>query len=428
MASYEAIIFFAIATVTVAIVFLAYVSLMKPKKIIAVVGAMGSGKSTFCKALLQQLGTYHLVCLDDIRNQKFEDLLEKEHDFLEWEKKIAAITLKSIEEHDQIIYESTGSTRVFAKVLQEAKVKKWEIFMVNIKCPYEICLSQHRAREETGHFHIIPQYKKERTPEESVEIHLKAIAKLDPDLELDSTQLSPDQMVMQFMHRYQPSSEENQIREIIHNFHYATALKWVVDHVPGKQFVKDMLKEGEDSFNRIQLKKLLTEHLEQLETLPQFEHQATYMPARSGESTAPESPEPMMNYVPPQEVGEESPLKDKWKPLFIEAHYKFLQLDHTADKETRKQLTYDILNTMDEVQRIWEEADFIKTYGTLPQHDNAGLQEMAPSQLTQRKLTLRTYITKLEKGKLMPKATTEEREQRILAYKSEMMEIERLLK
>lgn len=372
------------------------------KQIIIVIGNMGSGKSTLARLIAEKLPEYTYVCLDDNRRKTFDDVLSERHNPFEYEAKVAELTRKELQRHDRIVYETTGATRFFKDIHYQMQVTKAKMYIVKLRCQPHICLQRHKAREQAGHFHIIPQYGQQLSPEDLISRFETKSAWIRPDLELDSEQYSPDQLLRQFMRAFFPSDHERDISGLLKDFDYQEALRWVMDHVPGKSFVKQVLASGEDAYNVQTLKTLLAERLDELQSQPEA---MQHLDASANQKITPNayikpvtksvSYKPIPSLTPSLQEHE---LKEKWSPLYREAFYIFTQLDHEKDDARRCEMVHEILDRMDEVSELWKEQDFVRQYGKLPDYDKSGIDQLTPEQAATRIRTLRTYISKTRKG------------------------------
>ncbi|AWW31842.1 hypothetical protein DN752_17835 [Echinicola strongylocentroti] len=396
------------------------------KEIIIVYGNMGSGKSTFSRSLKKHLPSYQYVCLDDYRKDNFGEVLEDGHNTHEFEHKVARKTKAAIKDHQQVIYETTGGTRFFKEIYADFIRNQYKLYIVHIHCPPAICLERHMKREQDGHFHVVPVYKKRLDPKEYIERLEDRSAWIKADLVLNSEKYKPHELIKQFFQKFNAKGSNPELRQIIKDFDYSTGLKWFNDHVEGKFFVKEMLSSGEDDFNRARLKKELHQVLDQLESsAPTSLHKP--VPERSrrkptGRDTTP----PQATITPAVTVKvteraaqspEELELKEKWLPLYSKASMVFGQLDLIEDDGKRKQACFEVLDLMDRVSEVWQEADFVKVHGKKPEYIDQGMDDMTPEQMSKRIRTLRTYISKAKKGKL--------KKENIPTWEAEKAELER---
>ena len=371
---------------------------------------MGSGKSSFCKALLKKTSNYTYICLDDFRKRKFEDVLTESHNPLEFEKEVAIATQNEIAKHNKIIYETTGATRFFKDIHYKLTAEQHRIFLIEIFCPEDICIERHYNREKQGHFHVVPQYGKGLSPEELIKRYSEKTKWIKPDLVLDSNTYNVDKLVDQFFRKYFPTGPIESLKEILDDFNYNEALDWFKSNVKGKQFIKEMLSSGEDSFNRLKLKKALNEHLSEIENEPEIQDD----PKLEELEKTNEATTQLHSKIDPS-----SPLREEWSPLFKEANFLFIELEHEQDPDKLEQMVFKITSLMDQVQEFWDKSDFIKEYGHAPNFNSAGIENISESQKTKRINTLRTYISKAKKGKL--------KAEKIPEWEAEKLELERNL-
>src|SRR5690606_21780122 len=238
------------------------------KEIIAVYGNMGSGKSTFAKALNKQLPDYKYICLDDYRRDHFADVLDEDHSSFEFEKKVKKEMEDQLGRYSKIIYETTGGTDFFRKMYYEFVKQQYSVTLVKIACPLDECLRRHEKRERRGHFHVVPKYKKELSPYEAIRKFDEKSAWIRPDVVLDSGKHYADELLSQFMLSFSKEDKGSELRKLIADFDYDRALAWYKQHVEGKFFIKQLLDKGEDDYNRGKLKAELNLALQSLESQP----------------------------------------------------------------------------------------------------------------------------------------------------------------
>lgn len=184
-----------------------------------------------------------------------------------------------------------------------------------------------------------------------------------------------------------------ELQSILSNFDYDRGLEWFKSHVSGKYFIKELLSQGEDRYNR---SKLMEELREIESSFAPAQEKNNPSPSRS--TPLPKSPVGISEYVP--ETMELAKLASEWKPLYKEANHYFETIGYLQSAEDRKEAAFKILDLMDEVSRIWARKDFLETHGQLPQFESQGIEQLTPVQISTRINTLRTYISKANKGKL----------------------------
>jgi len=186
-----------------------------------------------------------------------------------------------------------------------------------------------------------------------------------------------------------------ELQSVLENFDYEEALEWFTAHVPGKFFIKDLLGTGEDVFNR---KKLIEELRVVEEALLEERKKKESEP----ESLAPEPDTKTKPTVVAQAASspEVQLLDEEWKPLYKEANYHFTTLAYLKTDEERMEAAFKVLDLMDQVEEIWEKKDFINRHGEMPDYEWQGVDQMSEADMMRRVTTLRTYISKANKGKL----------------------------
>jgi hypothetical protein len=197
-----------------------------------------------------------------------------------------------------------------------------------------------------------------------------------------------------------------ELQRLLADFSYDTALKWFVTHVPGKYFIKELLSKGEDQYNRTKL----IEELRMLDdSFPKLDIASA--PARE------------LSAVTPGLVAKAAPTLDlamldqEWKPKYKEANHYFERLEFLQTEEERKEAAFKILDLMDEVEQLWKKKDFVQKYGESPDFEDQGIESLTVAQMVQRINTLRSYISKANKGKLS--------KDKIPNWESEKAELER---
>jgi hypothetical protein len=206
-----------------------------------------------------------------------------------------------------------------------------------------------------------------------------------------------------------------ELQSILHDFDYGRALAWFKKHVSGKFFVKELLDKGEDPYNR----KKLIEELRAIEE--------GMIPKESPLDTLHSTPEvhsseqrvlsePVVVTSAPPTLSE-ALLDEQWKPLYKEANHYFETIGFLPTPEERKEAAFKILDLMDEVERIWDEKEFVRKHGQRPDFPDQGIESLTTAQMVTRINTLRSYISKANKGKL--------KKERIPEWEAEKAELER---
>lgn len=179
-----------------------------------------------------------------------------------------------------------------------------------------------------------------------------------------------------------------ELQQLLREFDYASAYAWFAQHVPGKYFIKELLSKGEDPYNRA---KLIGELRAIEESFAPAPKQNTVTPPKEVSPILVQQAAPTLN---------ESLLDEEWKPKFKEANHWFETIGYMATAEERKTAAFRILDLMDEVEEAWHTKDFMKQYGQAPDFESQGIEQLSIPQMTTRITTLRTYISKANKGKL----------------------------
>lgn len=163
---------------------------------IIVYGNIASGKSTFSKNLLEKIPGYNYVCLDQIRLAFYKTFPEM--NAIARERKCEEECLKQILESRLLIYETTAATLFFNRIKMRLKAHFKAIY-VYINCPTYECANRFDFRKRNGYKAIAPPFKSKMTIRECIsDIHAKHY-NVKTDLELNSLQLSPVEMIEKFI-------------------------------------------------------------------------------------------------------------------------------------------------------------------------------------------------------------------------------------
>lgn len=407
---------------------------------IVIIGNIASGKSTVARLLADRMEGYHHVCSDNFRDEKPDKYFEVDNRI--FEEEIAQETRQAIQNNRLIIYESTGSSRFFKDIFYELVQSNAEIFTVRLTCRPEICMLRYKKRIESGKGHLVPMYNNSKTAEELIHQHDKKSAWVKAHISVDSEKTDPEK-IASFIYNSHPDNHPERVLEVLHKeFDYKKALTWVNANVKGKNFLKQVLAGGEDDYNRLKLKTLINEEYELLQQkktkkplISPKPYSPVYVPNKRSnfdreelEDIVREMSDDLYQEIedireklesPVSEkyrVQDEDDLDEKWKPIFKEANHFFTLLEFEPDEEKRKEIAFHVLDLMDEVQKVWDAKDFKKKFGQVPNFDSKGMDQLSVEQMATRIRTLRTYISKANKGKL--------NKDRIPDWEAEMKELE----
>lgn len=415
------------------------------KEVIIILGNMASGKSSAAKLLAEKLPEFTYVCQDDFRNAQTERYLEVDNRI--FEEEIAQQTKHALERYPKIIYESTGATRFFREAYYSFLVQQRKIFVVRLNCSDAVCYRRFLKRRQEGKNHLVPIFNKSKSPWEIIGDFRKKSAWLKHDLLIDSEKNTSEQIVSSILAHLPADAPVQSVERLLHNWNYDQALQWFIANVPGKKFLKDMLSKSKDQFNTLKLKKELNLYLnaiqeaeKQKDHLPEVRKVFKVKPKKSLDLQ--EEVEGLVDEVREEveeikdqlenlrehlsnapskvELKDEDDLDEKWKPLYKEANHFFSLIDFEEDAEQRKKIAFHILDLMDEVQKVWEAKDFKNKHGQLPNFQSQGIEQLTIEQMVRRVNTLRTYISKANKGKL--------NKDRIPDWEAEIKELERRIK
>jgi hypothetical protein len=225
-----------------------------------------------------------------------------------------------------------------------------------------------------------------------------------------------------------------ELQRLLAEFEYSAALDWFKKHVTGKYFLKELLSQGEDQYNRTKL----IEELRAIEAsisgtpvppmLSLTETKEKQSPSLSGVLWIKEMDQQPSDSPPSGGRGvklvESAPatldlalLDQEWKPKYKEANHWFERLEFLPTEEERKTAAFRILDLMDEVEQVWQKKDFVQKFGQVPDFADQGIEALTTAQMVTRINTLRSYISKANKGKLS--------KEKIPIWEAEKSELER---
>lgn len=185
-----------------------------------------------------------------------------------------------------------------------------------------------------------------------------------------------------------------QIDSILKDFHYAAAYAFWCDHVPGFAYLKKILAV-ETAANRVLLRKKI-------------------------QALREDAPDPPAVVAEPAKKPEPQSFDELWKPLYKEANAHFSDLRHARSDKQRKELAYKVLDLMDQVSDLWAQKDYYLANKTLLKHVQPKVDALDAEQLSRRRNTLRTYISKAKKSP--------EKQAQIPEWEAEILTITNLLK
>ena len=116
------------------------------------IGPRGSGKTYVGKLIEKEMGIKFLSVepyfLSVATTSDYESANEKS--FAEAWRKIGEGIAKHFENHDKIIFESLGTFNSFREFLEELQ-KKYEVKLIKIGAPQELCVSRLKNRDVASH-------------------------------------------------------------------------------------------------------------------------------------------------------------------------------------------------------------------------------------------------------------------------------------
>jgi dephospho-CoA kinase len=110
-----------------------------------ILGNIGSGKSTTCKALAKSFPDFAVLSLDKIRAELFEikpDQSARDRD----SEANELLFNRCMEEADHFILENVGTSKGFSRLCARLKLNRVFIYKVLIKCPPNIAYDRWQAR------------------------------------------------------------------------------------------------------------------------------------------------------------------------------------------------------------------------------------------------------------------------------------------
>lgn len=162
---------------------------------IVVYGNIASGKSTFSKNILSILNDFNFVCLDRIRVDWYDKYPEMNG--IARERKCEEDCLNKILKSRLLVYETTAATLFFNRVKPRLR-GLFKTFYIYINCPVYECHVRFDNRKKIGHRQIAPPYKNKMSIREMLHHFDAKHYDVKVDLELNSMELSPEQMVESF--------------------------------------------------------------------------------------------------------------------------------------------------------------------------------------------------------------------------------------
>lgn len=169
-------------------------STINKKICIVVYGNIAAGKSTFSKGILQILSGFNYVCLDRIRLDWYNKYPGMNG--IARERKCEQDCLNQILQSRLLVYETTAATLFFNRVRPRLR-GHFKTFYIYIKCPVYECAQRFEYRKLSSNQQIVLPYRKMSIREMCSHFEAKH-QDVTFDLELDSTKLSPGEMVEQF--------------------------------------------------------------------------------------------------------------------------------------------------------------------------------------------------------------------------------------
>ena len=204
--------------------------------------------------------------------------------------------------------------------------------------------------------------------------------------------------------KYILSVMREELQKILADFNYDKALEWFKTHKSGKYFLKDLLSQGEDSFNRAKL-------IEELRAIEDSFPKENLLTTPAKEITTPV----LVSHAPA--TLDLAIIDQEWKPLYKEANHYFERLEFLPTEEERKEAAFRILYLMDQVEQIWQKKEYVQKYGKIPDFPDQGIESLTVAQMVSRINTLRSYISKANKGIL--------KKEKIADWEAEKTELER---
>ena len=166
---------------------------------LVVYGNISSGKSEFVKKIRTLLPGYKNISLDEIRIDWF--FKHPDMNGIARERKCEEECLKSLHASRLIIYETTAATLFYDRTISRIN-SNFKTVHIYINCPSHICQRRYEMREKNGHFAIPLPYKKTMTLIESMNKMASAHSSITPDLQLDSSANTTEELVEVFKQRF----------------------------------------------------------------------------------------------------------------------------------------------------------------------------------------------------------------------------------
>lgn len=161
---------------------------------IVVFGNIASGKSTFCKELINELPEYKYVNLDQMRveTRAVDGMTD------EWyEAEAKRRCTERLMNNRQTVYETIGSSAFFNDVIEELSNRAIIVY-VYIKCDKDECIKRMYKRRASGYQEVILPFINRLTSEELIELFDDHHKKMLSHITIESDKYSTKEMIEQF--------------------------------------------------------------------------------------------------------------------------------------------------------------------------------------------------------------------------------------
>lgn len=165
------------------------------KSCYVIYGNIASGKTTFSKSINELLPNFNFVCIDEIRVNLFKKYPEMNS--ISRERKAEEECLNKILNSEFLIFETSAASLFYKRLAPRIKAH-FKTYFIYINCPNDECLQRFHYRKKTGYLQIATPYKNKMSVFECISNFSGAHYSMKKDLELNSAELSTNEMVDKF--------------------------------------------------------------------------------------------------------------------------------------------------------------------------------------------------------------------------------------
>lgn len=169
---------------------------------IIVFGNIASGKSSFARALAQELEGFKYICFDQVRIDIYlENHLKRSIEREEMAKKRCRNLLLN---NKLVVFETLAVSDYYNKILPELKQKFNKLIFVKVDCSAFTCKRRYFKRNMDGYFCIAPPFNQKLSIDEYIDQTDREQKKLNYDIALNSENMSTKEMIAGFKNIFCP--------------------------------------------------------------------------------------------------------------------------------------------------------------------------------------------------------------------------------